>query len=964
MFFDILNSALSSMTSGPKNLQRAVAFSAEGDDGEPAAVDVQSLLEFLRSVGPGDESITILRRRLAQWDNDDAAWTDGTQKNTDDRRGLIYRKLALSPGWQVFCESRLPFQPLARPTVIAVEHKPWYSEEIRQGRNFYWTRYAGQLSRQGWPDESIINLDDSTTSVIERLADPTSDEAYQSKGLVVGYVQSGKTANFTGVLAKAADAGYRLFIVLGGVLDVLRSQTQRRIDKELIGRELLSREYVNDPDYEDFVVHGARPSELGAFDWSRLTGPEHDYQKLAYGVEALKFERRDPAYPFYHPNNLFAASARIAVVKKNSKVLTKLIADLAALQRQGIGEPLDQIPALIIDDESDQASINVRKQAAAGEEQERTATNKAIVTLLKMLPRAQYIGYTATPFANVFVDPDNEEDIFPRDFLISLPRPSGYMGVSDFYDLEFGEGEIGPNRENFVRAIVGEDDKPTNLLMAIDSFVLSGALKIWRSRQNSDLRYRHHTMLVHMSHSVEDHKKAALQVRKMYAAAGYDGGKGLDRLQRLFEEDFLPVALRRSENLPFPERFEELNESLGECLESIGESADAVRIVNNEHRDQTPDFDKQPIWKILIGGTKLSRGYTVEGLTISYYRRRTGAGDTLMQMGRWFGFRRGYGDLVRLFIGTDEKVGKTKQTVDLYEAFGGVCRDEEAFREQLKRYSKMEGEDRITPGQIPPLVPQHMLRPTAANKMRNAVVDFRNFGGELAESTIAPLEPTCISDNNEALGRMLSGTHAILRTLEAQTPRGRRKLEALTASFETKNLVRFLKEYKWYDPKSRDSRLGNPMALQIEFLKAERGDHGIRDWLLLGPKIDKPLGIHRLAGGDFDVVHRSRRDEGGRFNTYNDPVHRLFAQHICAQTTLSEANDELNALVSRHRGVMIYYPITEAEKPGNAKAPFTVGFTLLFPDNDIKRTLSFSVRRQDRPNEAVVTIDDATSFDV
>lgn len=958
MLFEVLNSALSAMTNGPKKLDRAIEFAAEDEDD---AIDGAAILDYLGNKGPGAPAMTLLRRRLADWDNANGAWTNDTQKNTEARRQLIYRKLALSSEWQEFCELRLPFQPLARPTVIAVEHTPWHTDEIREGSNFYSTAYTNQLLNQGWPEESIRTLDDSTNSIVERFADPTAEEAYQSKGLVIGYVQSGKTANFTGVLAKAADAGYRLFIVLGGLLDVLRSQTQRRIDKELIGKEQLGREYVNDPDYDDFVSHGAKPSELGAFDWSRLTGPEADYQKLAYGVEALKFERKDPSHPFFHPNNLYSANARIAVVKKNSKVLDKLIADLASLQRQGIGEPLDQIPALIIDDESDQASINVKKQSGPNEEQERTATNKAIVTLLKMLPRAQYVGYTATPFANVFVDPDSEEDIFPKDFLISLPRPLGYMGVSDFYDFDYSEEEKGPNRQDFVRDIIGEDDSPKNLQRAIDCFILSGAIKKWRSQQDPQLKYRHHTMLVHMSQSVAEHKEAARHVRKLYSAAGYDGGEGLDRLAKLFETDFAPVTARRHQGLPFPKDFADLLVALGDCLEQIGEPADAIRIVNNEHKDQTPDFDKQPVWKILVGGTKLSRGYTVEGLTVSYYRRRAGAGDTLMQMGRWFGFRRGYGDLVRLFIGTAEKVGKGKRTIDLYQAFGGVCQDEEAFRKQLVKYSSMEA-PRVTPGQVPPLVPQHMLRPTAANKMRNAIIDFRNFGGELSESTIAPTDHGCISDNNVALARMLSKKTFKQHEFEAETNRGKRRLISQTTGFSTEELIKFLQSYKWYDPKNRDAKFGNPLALQIEFLKGDAGDHEIKDWLLFSPRIGTPLGTHKFAGTDFDVVYRSRREEGGRFNTYNDPVHRAFAEHICCQNRLNGANDVLNSLSNPNRGVMIYYAITDnedAKKTKSTKPPYTVGFTLLFPKNRIKRSLRFSVRRRDRPFEAMVPIEEA-----
>src|SRR5205085_10729696 len=125
----------------------------------------------------------------------------------------------------------------------------------RHARSNYWTCYRDQLAKNNWDDDSLIQLDDSTNSIVERLADPTDEKAWQSKGLVIGYVQSGKTANFTGVVAKAADAGYRLIIILGGMLDVLRSKTQRRLDKELIGKELVQREYVNDPDWDDFASH-------------------------------------------------------------------------------------------------------------------------------------------------------------------------------------------------------------------------------------------------------------------------------------------------------------------------------------------------------------------------------------------------------------------------------------------------------------------------------------------------------------------------------------------------------------------------------------------------------------------------------------------------------------------------------------------------------------------------------------
>ena len=154
--------------------------------------------------------------------------------------------------------------------MIAKAHQAWYTDEIRASRNFYWNAYKRHLEDQNWPEVGVRQLDESTTRIVERLADPTSREAYQAKGLVVGYVQSGKTANFTGVIAKAADAGYKLIVVLAGTLDVLRSQTQRRLDKDMIGRELLGSDYQDDDDLPSFLDHGQKPESSRQF---RLGSP-------------------------------------------------------------------------------------------------------------------------------------------------------------------------------------------------------------------------------------------------------------------------------------------------------------------------------------------------------------------------------------------------------------------------------------------------------------------------------------------------------------------------------------------------------------------------------------------------------------------------------------------------------------------------------------------------------------------
>lgn len=217
------------------------------------------------------------------------------------------------------------------------------------------------------------------------------------------------------------------------------------------------------------------------------------------------------------------------------------------------------------------------------------------------------------------------------------------------------------------------------------------------------------------------------------------GPAGKQRLRELFEADYAPVSSVRANGLPVPHTFEELIPAVAECCRRITHNGKPVRIVNGKNREDAPNFERDRVWNIIVGGAKLSRGYTLEGFTISYYRRRAAAADTLMQMGRWFGSRRNYRDLVCLYIGDQEPAGKDGGVINLYKAFRSICRDEEEFRQQLERYASLSTSDpaeRVTPRRVPPLVPQHMLMPTARNKMYNAKIEFDNLGGQLKEPTV------------------------------------------------------------------------------------------------------------------------------------------------------------------------------------------------------------------------------------
>ena len=387
--------------------------------------------------------------------------------------------------------------------------------------------------------------------------------------------------------------------------------------------------------------------------------------------------------------------------------------------------------------------------------------------------------------------------------------------------------------------------------------------------------------------------------------------------------------------------------------------------INNENRDDTPDLQmKQEVWSFLVGGTKLSRGYTVEGLTVSYYRRGAQSADTLMQMGRWFGFRRGYRDLVRLFIATREPLNrKETKFLNLYQAFGAICRDEEMFRDELKRYAKIE-EPRITPIQVPPLVPSHMLRPTAPNKMYNAIITSRNFGGQLRESTQAPTTETEKKVNHRALVDLAKTVELREATLSGQNQASRVvSLRAFVGVATFSEMLKFLNAYTWLH-----KRRPPTFQLQLDYLQGNYGDPCISDWLFFAPQIEKPEGYIMLEGAKLGVVYRSRENEEdeNRLNTYNDPKHRLFTEYVTgvnarldqSNTTSrirSDPNKLLAALAVPKRGVIIYYPITEEEKrvvePVDDRIHFVVS-----PKRSRGETITFPVKRNPNdPDAPVIT---------
>ncbi|MEV5608429.1 Z1 domain-containing protein [Streptomyces sp. NPDC052225] len=977
---------LAGMGRTPRHFEKFAAFVADEDHPD---IDLSEDV-FRTRVLAGDERLTALwGRHLNDWDfAQDAPWAPDTAPRTRARREAAYEKLRLGGDLRKVLDTAIPVSEIPAPTVITRDFPDWYTPERAAARSFYWRAYEDKLRAKGWSAEAIASLDEASRAVVERLADPEQPAARQVKGLVVGYVQSGKTANFTGVTAKAIDAGYRLVIVLGGTLNMLRAQTQRRLDMELIGQENILRgadptdldslvgvDYVgdDDPDWPKFVSHGGRPSTRGAFDIERLTTRDDDYKSLATGIRALEYEKRDPTRPLHDPANLHHAAARVMVVKKNKAVLSKLVKDLKQIKAL-----LGELPTLIIDDESDQASVNTSnpKKWQAGST-DRTAINAQISQLLSLLPRAQYVGYTATPFANVFVDPSDGEDIFPSDFLISLPRPAGYMGVQDFHDLDnpvpYEERDVTNSQEKaHVRGIYEDTTGDDRLQEAMDAFLLAGALKLFRADHGVPSgAFRHHTMLVHESVKTDDHAELALRINSMWHEAGYSSTVGHARLAALYEKDFGPVTAAQEPDMPVPPSYEALKPYVNGARQRIGSSGRPVIVVNGDsdrYFDQLDlDFNgPDAVWKILVGGTKLSRGFTVEGLTVTYYRRTTQQADTLMQMGRWFGFRPGYRDLVRLYIGREESYGRDR-TADLYEAFEAICRDEELFREQLSRYAELvDGKPQLTPAQVPPLVSQHLpwVRPSARNKMFNAeLVEVRSPGRPI-EPAVYPLRGKDIAANTAQwepiLSALASGESRECALRPDDAVRHSRKFEAVSTVVPHATLVSTLAGLTWENNGQFAPHLTYLAQLDGRLAKVD-------DWLVLAPHLTERyrLPVTILGHGPFSVFRRKRQAGKVSFGRISGMEHRAYAQQL-----IDHAGTEADTALKAHRGIALLYPVFEAETDAEVKAAASKGrlnpdevvmaFTLIPPKNaiDSKRQLvRFRAKDSSLPDVAIVDAD-------
>lgn len=662
----------------------------------------------------------------------------------------------------------------------------------------YRGRYLLYLEKKlGRSKAMIIETERSSLEIIKKIGDPKNTNNFFVKGLVVGSVQSGKTSNFNAVVNSSIDVGYKLIIVLSGIMEDLRRQTQIRTEKEVEGKMIAQDKFIGVGEIASF-------GQLGQFT---------DVNQVIIPTSTQNDFNRTMQQAHFSLNN-----TNILICKKNTSVLQNLLLWLNEYLLENNDK--HNIPFLIIDDEADNASINNLGHKGVDYANK---INGHIRALLALFNRKTYIGYTATPFANILQDwnkkPekkwivkdtrnncelefDLEGNLFPDDFIELLIPPSNYIGPKNFFETriedikkidpllaeplndyinffperveELSDGSLVGvkkynNKTEFdnddnakirfdsfqnYRAITRASKKddgitganrnktdqlfphslPNSLDEAIKCFVLSIAIRLSRRPEliQSKLFHPHNTMLIHISRfsNWQCRTKQLIEqnITSLKASLNHDTLTSEDSIFKEFERIWIKYFADSINNIKeyLPDNYEdeyltrktflEVRDLLVSAISGI-----EVKAVNTVEKDVL-DYESGEKKYIVIGGNKLSRGFTLEGLTINYFIRNTNYADTLLQMGRWFGYRPGYLDCCKLFT-----------TSDSFEKFDQVTWTIEELEEEFRKLSR----DKKKPKDYATKVLTHpgTLQITRPAILKNTIVEKWSFDDKLLQTT-------------------------------------------------------------------------------------------------------------------------------------------------------------------------------------------------------------------------------------
>lgn len=632
-------------------------------------------------------------------------------------------------------------------------HIEWLAARRGSIEPRFWSRYSYYLEHEKQLPEPVVNsLGKLTDEILGKLEDPARKPEWDCRGMVVGSVQSGKTANYCGLICKAIDAGYRLVVVLAGMHNNLRSQTQYRLDEGVLGRDSQKDRQLDQTN-----------SLIGV---GNLFG-----QLLPVHTLTSSLDNGDFRAPKADTGVTIGSDPVILVVKKNGSVLRNLLKWVLHVRGEEVaGEKRKRVrgvPLLLIDDEADNASINTKDGKKKGvNKNDVTAINGCIRELLDAFEKSAYVGYTATPFANIFINPDSEtpkhgEDLFPRSFILNVSPPSNYVSPSRVFGLD-GDPDAGiePKQEIPLYRLVDDHEDifqpghnkdlavhelPDSLKKALACFVLVCAAR--RARNQNEV---HNSMLVHVTRFIDVQHQVAQLVqqqidsirRRLAIGEGERRQTLLLELKKIWQEEFEPTsatirAISPDENL-IQTTWEQVAAELPEAAARI-----EVKEING-HATDALDYvaHRQGFNVVAVGGDKLSRGLTLEGLSVSYFLRTSRMYDTLMQMGRWFGYRPGYLDLCRLFT-----------TDDLRRWYRHIALAEVELRREFDRM-KTAG---LTPSRYGLRVREHPggLLVTALNKMSHARSQKLSYAGQLVQTAHFATDNKVVRSNRNAVDKFL-----------------------------------------------------------------------------------------------------------------------------------------------------------------------------------------------------------------
>jgi len=737
----------------------------------------------------------------------------------------IIRELKLSPLFKDITESDISLIrkeihaeyliTLDKGIGIILPYKPWFMNRKKELSMSYWERYKTYLlNDKGFSVPTVNTMDSVSDELTDLLGDPYQLN-FQRRGLIIGDVQSGKTANYSGLICKAADAGYKVIVLLTGTIERLRRQTQKRIDEAFTGRD--SNFMMKQKDVEVGVGKYDRSLKAVSFTTKISDFKAQQANNLGLPLDSLN----DPA---------------IFVIKKNVNALNKLNDWFKRLNTNG-NNKIDK-SLLMIDDESDNASINTNS-----EDRDPTKTNALIREMLSMFNRASYVGFTATPFANIFIDPETNEqmaneDLFPKDYIYTLNPPSNYIGARNIFPEEakyrsmlkiIEDGEIYYPLDHKKEMTFSE--LSPSLCDAINTFLLANVIRDLRGDITA-----HRSMLVNISRFnncqgqiydlINNYLKDIQSSVKLYASLPSSEAlcnKNIEVLKKTYDTEYSNVGFK----------WEDIQKQLYESIVSV-----QVTIVNRNNSGTLnyEENEENGLRIIAVGGLSLSRGLTLEGLVVSYFYRNSKMYDTLMQMGRWFGYRTNYEDLCRIWM--------SEENINWYEYISEAT-------DELRRDVRRMRDLGLTPLDFGFRVRSDIdtLLVTARNKMRTSKEIKQNvsLSGEVVETPY-------IFNNQNKNGLNYDNVKILIQELKKQNKYPTKDLATNKYGFfeiEKKYIIDLLKKCDF--PYANSHFDGEAIA---KFIENYAGDE-LNYWDIVFPSGDGSINKSLLDGITIQYSKRS-----------------------------------------------------------------------------------------------------------